>query len=68
MQTYHEDMEGISTYINKLEDARKQSNRAGNPITDPTLLFFAVNAMFHTDCFPQVNKIWEDLPGTDQMW
>ena len=26
MQTYHEDMEGISTYINKLEDAQKQSN------------------------------------------
>ena len=25
MQTYHEDMEGIPKYINKLEDAQKQS-------------------------------------------
>ena len=55
IQTYHEDMEGIPAYINKLEDAQKQSNRAGNPITDPTLLLFAANAMLRTDRFPQSN-------------
>ena len=68
MQTYHEDMEGIPTYINKLEDAQKQSNRAGNPITDPTLLIFAANAMLRTDRFPRANEIWEDLPGADRTW
>ena len=52
MQTYHEDMEGIPTYINKLEDAQKQSNREDNPITDPTLLLFAANAMLRTDRLP----------------
>ena len=52
MQTYHEDMLGIPTYINMLEDAQKQSIRAGNPITDPTLLLFASDAMLHTDRFP----------------
>ena len=50
-------MEGIPTYINMLEDAQKQSNRAGNPITDPTLLLFASNEMLRTDQFPQANEI-----------
>ena len=68
IQTYHEDMEGITTYINKLEDAQKQSNRAGNLIADPTLLLFAANAMLHTDRFPRANEIWEDLPGADRTW
>ena len=57
LQTYHEDMEGIPTYINMLEDAQKQSNRAGNPITDPTLLLFVSNAMLRTDRFPRANDI-----------
>ena len=68
MHTYHKDMEGIPTYIKKLEDAQKQSNRAGNPITDPTLLLFAANAMLLTDRFPRSNEIWEDLPSDDQTW
>ena len=68
MQTYHEDMEVIPTYVNKLEDAQKQSNRAGNPITDTTLLLFASNAMLRTDRFPRSNEIWEDLPSDKQTW
>ena len=61
-------MEGIPTYINKLENAQKQSNRAGNPITDPTLLLFAANTMLRTDRFPLANDIWEDLPGANPSW
>ena len=68
IQTYHEDMEGIPAYINKLEDAQKQSNRAGNPITDPTLLLFTANAMLRIDRFPRANNIWEELPGADRTW
>ena len=68
MQTYHEYMEGIPEYINKLEDAQKQSTRAGNPITDPTLLLFAENVMLRTDRFPGANKIWEELTGADRTW
>ena len=67
-QTYHEDMEGIPVYINKLEDAQKQSTRAGNPITDPTLLLFAENAMLRTDRFPRANEIWEEFPGAYRTW
>ena len=66
MQTYHEDMEGITKYINKLEDAHKQSTRAGNLITEPTLLLFAANAMLRTDRFPRSNYIWEELPGANR--
>ena len=56
-QTYYEEMEGIPTYINMFKDAQKQFNRAGNPITDPTLLLFASNAMLRTDQFPRANEI-----------
>ena len=66
MQTYHEDMEGIPEYINKLEDAQKQSTRAGKPISDPTFLLFAANAMLRTDRIPRTNEIWEELPSADR--
>ena len=68
MQTYHEYMEGIPDYINKLEDAQKQSNRAGNPITDSTIFLFAANAMLRTDRFPRANEICEELPISDRNW
>ena len=68
MQTYNYDMAGIPTYINQLEDTHKQSNRAGNPIMDPTLLLFTANAILRTDRFPRANEIWEDLSGADQTW
>ena len=68
MQTYHEEMEGITTYINMLQYTQKQSNRAFNPITNPTLLLFAANAMLRTDRFPRANEIWEDLPSYDRTW
>ena len=58
----------LPTYINKTEDAQKQSNRAGNLITDPTLLLIAANAMLRTDRFLRANEIWEDLPGVDRTW
>ena len=68
MQTYHEDMEGITKYINKLEDAHKQSTRAGNLITEPTLLLFVENSMLRTNLFPRANEIWEELTGANRTW
>ena len=38
----------------------------GNPITDPTLLFFAANAMLRANRFPRVNEKWEDLASADR--
>ena len=57
MQTYHEDMYGIPTYINMLEDAQNQSNRAGILIMDSTLLLFASYAMLRTGRFLRANEI-----------
>ena len=68
MQTYHDEMEGVPTYINMLKDAQKQSNKAGNPITDPTFLLFASNTMLRTDRFPWANEIWEDLSRNKRKW
>ena len=68
MQTYHEDMEGIPEYINKLEDSQKHSTRAGNMITYPTLLLFGANAIFRTDRFPRANEIWEELTVSYRNW
>ena len=61
-------MEGIPEYTNKLEDSQKQSTRAGNLITDPTLLLFTANTVFCTDRFPRANKIWEELTGANRTW
>ena len=51
-----------------LEDTQKQSNMAGNLITDPTLLLFATNTMLRTDRFPRANEIWEDLTSNNRTW
>ena len=61
-------MEGIPEYINKLEDAQKQSNRVGNPITYPTLLLFTANDMLLTDRFPRSNEILEELDSSNRNW
>ena len=61
-------MEGILKFINKLEDSQNQSNRAGNAITDPTLLLFAANTMLRTDRFPRVNEKWEELASSNRNW
>ena len=41
MQRYHLEFEGIPEYINMLEDAQRQADRAGRTIEDETLLLFA---------------------------
>ena len=62
IQNYHQDMEGITNYINALEDVQKVSKRVGNPITEDTLLLIATNAMLSMECFLRTKEIWEDLP------
>ena len=68
MQTYHEEMEGIPEYINKLEDSQKQSNRVGNHITDPTLLLFAANTMLRNDRLTSANEICKELASSERNW
>ena len=61
-------MEVIPEYVNELEDAHKRSKIAGNPITEDTLLLIATNAMLLTECFPQADESWDDLPNKETFW
>ena len=60
MQRYHIKVEGIPEYVNMLEDAQKQAERAGRPIANETILLFASTAMLTTERYPQANNDWED--------
>ena len=55
MHHYHLEVEGISEYINMLEDAQRQAGWAGQTITDDTLLLFASTAMLTSERFPRAN-------------
>ena len=65
MQRYHLEFEGIPEYINMLEDAQRQSGRAGRTIADETLLLFASTAMLTSERFLQANDDWEDRAERD---
>ena len=66
MQRYHLKIEGIPEYINMLEDAQRQSSRAGRTIADETLLLFASTAMLTSDQFPRANDDWEERVEKDK--
>ena len=60
-------MEGIPKDVNALEDAQKRSKRAGNPITEDTLLLIATNAMLSMERFYRADEIWYDLPKKEKV-
>ena len=63
MQRYHLKVEGISEYINILNDAQKQTRRAGQNIADETLLLFARKAILATKRYFLSNDNSEDRAG-----
>ena len=68
MHCYHLEVEGIPKYINMLEDAQRQSGRAGCTITDETFLLFTSTAMLTSERFPMANDNWEDRAERDKTW
>ena len=68
MQKYHTEYDSILTYINVLEDAQKQSGRAGNTVIDAQLLLIATTVMLSTQRFPSANYKWEDKDPADKTW
>ena len=68
MQRYHLEVEGIPEYINFLEDAQRQSGRAGRAILDKILLLFASTVMLTSERFPRANDDWEDRAELDKTW
>ena len=61
-------MEGISKYVNALEDYQKQSMRPEKTITADTLLLIATNSMLLTEHFPWSEENWEDLSKDENDW
>ena len=60
MQRYHLEVEGIPEHINMLEDAQRQSSRAGQTIADDTLLVSARTALLTNEKFLRANNDWEE--------
>ena len=68
MHRYYLEVEGIPEYMNMLEDAQWQADRAGRTIMDDTLLLFASTAMLTSERFPRANDNWEDRAERDKTW
>ena len=68
MQRYHLKFEGIPEYINILEDAQRQADRAERTIADETLLLFARTAMLTSERFLRANDDWEERAERDKTW
>ena len=51
-----------------LEDAQRQSGRAGRAILDETILLFASTAMLTSERFPRANNAWKDREEVDKTW
>ena len=68
IQRYHLEVEGISKYINMLEEAQKQAGRAGLTIADKTLLLFASTTMLMMERYPRTNNYWEDRSKEGKTW
>ena len=58
MQRYHLEVQVIPEYINMLKDAQRQAGRAGQIISDETLLLFASTEMLTSERFPRTKDDW----------
>ena len=70
MRKYHQQADGITEYINMLEDAQRTALRIDetNPITDTSVLNIATAAMLSSQQFPRTTEEWEDVPPVDKHW
>ena len=51
-----------------IEDAQKQTGRAGRTIADKTLLLLSSTAMLRTERYPRTNNDWEDRDEENKTW
>ena len=61
MRQMHHVFETSPQYIEALEKAHKQSERAEIPIADSTLVMIATKFMLETKRYPKADDVWEDL-------
>ena len=62
----HLKVESIPEYIEAMERAQKQSERADNKISDTMLVNIATRAMLSSEHHPKTNDDWEDLSKTER--
>jgi hypothetical protein len=68
MHNCYTQADGISQYINRLEDAQKKATRAGMPIAGVELVMMASAAVLVAQHFPCKVDDWEGLPSTSCTW
>jgi len=68
MMGFYAEAEGIPHYINMLEEAQAQADRAGLPISDDVLVATANRAMLASNDYPDETKAWNKLAPTSRTW
>ena len=68
MRQTHHVFETIPQYIDALEKAQKQAERAEIPIADATLVMMSTKAMLETDHYPKADGVWEGLSKKERKW
>jgi hypothetical protein len=68
MHNYYTQADGISQYIDMLEDAQKKPTLAGMPIADVELVMMASAAVLAAQHFPYEVNDWKGLPFASCTW
>lgn len=68
MRELHLKVESIPEYIEAMERAQEQSERADNKISDTMLVNIATRAMLSSERHPRTNDDWENLSKTERTW
>jgi len=68
MREMHLKLDTVPEYIENMEKAQEQSDRAENKISNAMMVNIATKAMLSTERFPKTNDDWEDLPKAERTW
>ena len=68
MRELHLKVDSIPEYIEAMEKAQEQSERADNKISDAMMVNIATKAVLSTECFPKTSDDWEDLLKKERTW
>ena len=68
MRELHLKVDSIPEYIETMEKAQGQSERAEDKIEDSMMVNIATKVMLSTERFSKANNDWEDLPKKERTW
>ena len=58
----------VPQFIMRMDDAGRQAQRAGLPISDAWLAAFTTSALLKANLFPNDRPRWDGQPKTNQTW